>query len=85
METPSAASEATKILGSKGKKLYPHEVHIRRAEKGAFIARHLLRDKHGNPPADGQRSEMEYAIPDAAALASHVQEHMGEMPAEEDE
>jgi hypothetical protein len=70
---------AAKVLGAKGKKLRAHEVHVRRtAEKGKFIARHDLRDKHGNPPMDGQRGEAEYPITSAKELLDHIQKHLGE-------
>lgn len=71
---------ALQILGGKGKKLHTHEVHLRRAQKGAYIARHELRDKAGNPPQDGQRGEAEYALPDKAAMLAHMQQHMGDEP-----
>jgi len=70
---------AAKILGSKGKKLRPHEIHVRRtAEKGKFIARHMLRDKLGNMPTDGQHGEAEYALNSPQELMSHMQQHLGQ-------
>ena len=62
-----------------GKKLQAHEIHVRRtAEKGKYIARHMLRDKDGNPPTDGQRSEAEYALNNPQELMAHMQQHMGD-------
>jgi len=81
----SLAPEVSKILGSKGKKLSAHEIHVRRAQKGAFIAKHLLRDKDGNHPVDGQRGEAEYALSNADELMSHIKEHLGAEPQEEDD
>lgn len=74
---PDAAS-AAKILGARGAALKPHEIHVRRtAEKGKFIAKHLLRDKNGNRPTDGQRDEAEYALNSPQELLAHIQQHMG--------
>ena len=77
-------SGVQKILGGKGKKLTAHEVHIRRtAEKGKYIAKHVLRDKDGNPPMDGQRGEAEYSLGSPQELMSHMQTHMGSEPDQE--
>lgn len=79
MEVQSLApDQVRKILGGKGKKLHTHEIHVRRTENKGYIARHDLRDRHGNHPSDGQRSEKEYALPDKAALLAHMEQHMGE-------
>ena len=72
------------MLASKGAKLRTHEMHVRRTDNGGYIARHELRDRHGRPPADGQRSEAEYALSNPEELARHVADHMG-APAEEEE
>jgi hypothetical protein len=64
-----------------GKKLIAHEIHVRRtAEKGKYIARHMLRDKDGNPPTDGQHGEAEYALNNPQELMAHMQQHMGDEP-----
>ena len=82
---PEAAS-AAKILGAKGANLKPHEIHVRRtAEKGKFIARHILRDKNGLPPTDGQRSEAEYALNSPQDLMAHMQQHLGQEPGQQDD
>lgn len=60
-----------------GKKLKTHEIHLRRTENG-YVAKHLMRDEHGNPPDDGQRGEKEYSFDSLANLASHFAEHMPE-------
>jgi hypothetical protein len=73
-----------KILGGKGRKLHTHEIHVRRTANKGYIARHDLRDRHGHPPDDGQRGEMEYALPDQAAMLAHVQEHMGPTPPDDE-
>jgi hypothetical protein len=79
MATTGMPDAAAKVLGAKGKKLRPHEIHIRRtAEKGKFIAKHVLRDKDGNPPMDGQRSEAEYSLSSPQELMAHMQGHMGQ-------
>lgn len=71
-------------LGGKGKKLRTHRMTLERLEKGKVLATHQLADKNGNPPTDGQRSQMQYALnPDE--LASHVEQHMGAEPGQEDE
>jgi hypothetical protein len=76
---------AKKILGNAGKKLYTHEVHIRRtAEKGKYIIRHDLRDRNNNPPTDGQRGDKEYAVSNAQELMDHLSHHMGDIPDEDD-
>jgi hypothetical protein len=68
---------AAKVLGHMGKRLRTHEIHLRRAENG-YIAKHLLRDKEGNPPSDGQRAEREYTFDSLSNLAAHYAEHMPE-------
>jgi hypothetical protein len=79
---PTMPDAAKKILGGQGKQLHTHEVHLRRTKNKGYIARHDLRDKNGNPAADGQRNEAEYALPDKAAMLAHIEQHMGEMPEE---
>lgn len=64
-------------MAGRGHKLHTHHLHIRKTANGGYIARHELADADGNPPQDGQRAEMEYALPDKAALLAHVDEHMG--------
>lgn len=71
-----APAHVRKILGGRGRKLHTHEMHIRRTANKGYIARHELRDSKGQPPADGQRGEMEYALPDHEALLAHVGRHM---------
>ena len=66
---------AARVLGHMGKKLKTHEIHVRRSENG-YIAKHLMRDKDGNSPTDGQRGEKEFNIDNVAQLASHMAEHM---------
>jgi hypothetical protein len=85
MDQLSAAPEVQKILGGKGKKLHAHEVHIRRtAEKGKYIAKHILRDRDGKFPSDGQNGEKEYALSNAQELMDHLSTHMGDIPDEDD-
>lgn len=76
---------AAKILGNRGKKLHPQEIHVRRtAEKGKFIAKHVLRDKEGNSPMDGQRGEAEYSLSSPQELMAHMKQHMaGPEPGQE--
>ena len=82
----SMPDAAAKILGSKGKKLHPHEIHIRRtAEKGKYIAKHVLRDHQGNPPMDGQRGEAEYPLSSPEEMIAHMQQHMATEPGQDDE
>jgi hypothetical protein len=76
---PTPIDAAAKILGSKGKTLHTHEIHIRRtAAKGKFIARHDLRDKNGNPPQDGQRDTAEYPLGSQQEMLAHIQQHMAD-------
>lgn len=65
-------------MAGKGRKLHTHRMHIRKAANGGYIAQHEMADADGNPPSDGQRGDMEYALPDKAALLAHVDEHMGD-------
>lgn len=76
---------AKKVLGGAGSKLHSHEVHLRRTDNKGYIAKHQLRDKHGNPPQDGQRSEAEYALPNKAAMLAHLEQTMGNDPQQDDE
>ena len=71
------ADAAGKILAGKGKKLHVAEMNLRRTANKGFIATHTLRDKHGNPPMDGQRGSKEYALANAQELMAHVQQHLG--------
>jgi len=81
-----ATNTVKKMLGGKGKKLAAHEVHIRRtAEKGKYIARHILKDKQGNLPVDGQRSEAEYSLGSPEEMIAHLQQHLGSEPDQDDE
>ena len=81
---PMMPDSAAKILGSKGKKLRAHEIHVRRtAEKGKFIAKHVLRDNNGNLPMDGQRGEAEYSLTTPQELIAHMQKHMADDQEEE--
>lgn len=92
MAIPSQISEipssAKRILGGKGKKLHPHEAHVRRTKNGGYIIRHDLRDKNGNPPTDGQRDSAEYHAADEAEMLANMQQHMGQgqaQPGDDDE
>lgn len=82
MEVPHAAAQ---ILAAKGKKLHAHEMSLSRTDNGSYIARHELRDKHGNPPNDGQRSSKIYALNSTDELAQHVQQHMAAPEPDEDD
>jgi hypothetical protein len=82
LNMPAAAK---RILGGKGAKLHTHEMHLRRTANKGFIAKHDLRDKHGNSPQDGQKGEAEYSLADKAAMLAHVGQHMDEPEEEEEE
>jgi hypothetical protein len=84
METTAQSPDVKKILGGKGKKLHTREMNIRRTENKGYIARHVMGDKNGNPPMDGQRGEAEYSHANLAELLKHVQDHMGEPEQEPD-
>jgi hypothetical protein len=72
-----------KVLGSLGKKLKSHELHVRRSHNGGLIVRHDMRDEDGNLPTDGQKPDREYTIKNLAELASHFGTHMPDEPDEE--
>ena len=74
--TPAATPDVQKILGGKGSKLHTHELHIRHADNGGYIAKHDLRDKHGNAPHDGQRASIETQHPNMDALKSMLEQNM---------
>lgn len=77
---------AAKVLASKGQKLQAHEIHVRRtAAKGKYIAKHVLRDKNGNPPSDGQRGEKEYPLASKQELMAHMEQHMGDDDEQQEE
>ena len=84
-QSPALPESALKALGGKGKKLHTHEMHIRRTANKGYIALHDLKDALGNHPADGQRPQAEYSLPDHASMMAHVGQHMGEMPEEDGE
>jgi hypothetical protein len=67
---------ARRIMGGKGKRLHVQSMNIRRAENQSFIVQHELADRQGNPPIDGQRSHVEYAIPNRESLLAHVAKHV---------
>jgi hypothetical protein len=52
-------------------------MQIERTDNKSYIATHQLRDKDGNAPTDGQRSQKVYGIPSHQELAAHVLKHMG--------
>ena len=80
--TQQIPSSVSKIAGRRG------QAKLRTHEKFTFGERRIratlpstnLRDKNGNPPADGQRGEAEYALPDKAAMMAHLEQHMGDEP-----
>jgi hypothetical protein len=52
-------------------------MHVRKATSGGFIVKHDM--DNAGAPSDGKMPEQEeHAIPDMAALQSHMQDHMGE-------
>ncbi len=52
-------------------------MHVRKATSGGFIVKHDMDNVGG--PSDGKMPEQEeHAVPDMAALQSHMQDHMGE-------
>ena len=68
------------MLGAKGKRLRTHTMNISRTDNKGYIATHELRDRDGNPPMDGQRSQKVYGLKDHNELAAHVAKHMGPPP-----
>lgn len=66
----------SKSKGSKGKKggKHVHEMHIRHAANGGYIARHDFKQQ---PGAQQQPQEPEeHALPDMNSLSQHVQDNM---------
>jgi hypothetical protein len=63
---------------SKGKKV--HEMHIRKADSGGYIAKHDM-EQPEDPSQEGNPSE-EHVLPDVQSLAQHVQDHMSPEPPE---
>lgn len=76
---------AKDILSAKGTKLSAHEVHIRRTMNRGYIVKHDMRDKYAKPPTDGQRDTEEYSLADKAALLRHIEQHMGDVPPDDEE
>ena len=74
MDVKKAAKEA---LGGKGKRLSPREIHIQRTQNKGYIARHMMADKKGNPPTDGQSHERMYGLANHTELLKHLSEHFG--------
>lgn len=68
------------MLGAKGKKLRTHSMQIDRTDNKGYIATHQMRDRDGNAPMDGQRSQKVYGLRDHEELAKHVAKHMGPPP-----
>lgn len=74
------SENAASVLASKGDKLHSHEMHIRHADNGGYIAKHDLRDKHGRAPSDGQKDSREDQHPNMAALQAAIAQHMQQDP-----
>lgn len=83
--TLESVAGAAKMLGAKGKKLHTHSMNVARTDNKGFIATHELRDRNGNPPTDGQRSQKIYSLKNHAELAAHVAKHLGDAPEESPE
>ena len=79
MVQESPPPRVKRILGGRGRKLHTEHIHVRRTANKGYIARHELADSAGNPPTDGQRSQMEYSLPDKAAMLAHMDQHMGDV------
>jgi hypothetical protein len=76
------AAPAKKVMGGKSKKKKSGKVkhmHIRHATSGGYIVGHDMAQTPGQPMQEPE----EHAVPDIAALQSHVQEHMQEPPEQE--
>lgn len=68
--------------GHSGGKHHVHEMHVRRAAGGGYIARHDMADESGAPANMlGGGASPEHILPDADALHAHMDEHMGDQPA----
>jgi hypothetical protein len=75
---------AARALGSRGQRLHVHETHIRRIADGKFLVTHDLRDRHGNPPMDGQSNRREHSVDNAKELAAHVEANAPEESPQEE-
>jgi hypothetical protein len=64
---------AKDVLASKGEKLHVHETNVRRIRDGKFLVTHHMRDKHGNPPSDGQSEKREHSMDNIKDLLAHIQ------------
>lgn len=62
--------------------MHTHEIHLKRLAEGKILAKHILADRDGVPPADGQRGDAEYALNNSDDLADHVKRYMA--PIEEE-
>ena len=61
----------------KSKKKPVHEMRIRHAANGGYIAKHSFKPRPGEQPEEDE----EHAIPDVNSLQDHVADHMSTPPA----
>lgn len=54
----------------------PHEIHVRRAHGGGFIAKHHKKHK----PGEDMEEPQEHVIPDMDQLQAHLQDNLGDQP-----
>lgn len=62
---------------SKSSSKKPHEIHVKRAHGGGFIAKH----HHKSKPGEDQQEPEEHVVPDMDALQQHLQDNLGDQPA----
>jgi hypothetical protein len=60
----------------KSKKKPVHEMRIRHAANGGYIAKHSFKSRPGQAPEEDE----EHAIPDVNSLQEHVGDHMATPP-----
>jgi len=75
--------DAKQILGSKGAKLRAVGMHLRHTDNKKYISTTDHRDKHGNPPSDGQKASTEHSHEDLEAMLEHIRQTMAQQPDEE--
>jgi hypothetical protein len=73
-------ADAKSVLGSKGAKLHPVEMHLRHTDNKGYISKTDLRDKNGHPPTDGQKDHAEHAHSNIKELLAHVEQTMSQQP-----
>lgn len=67
------------------KKAKLHEVSVRKAHSGGFIAKHHYKHADGSTAHGHPKHESEHVLPNMDAVHAHMDEHMGDQDAAEQE